>query len=134
MDWRIRRAIETMLRHMGQPMAVADLARRVNLSPSRFAHLFRRHTGRAPARYLRELRLDRARTLVEQSVLSIKEIMAQVGFNDPSHFARDFKRKHGMSPRMVAPRAIAEIQALESELPLSSTIGPRTVETANTPL
>lgn len=106
--------IEAMRRDMGQRLAVPDFARRVNLSPSRFAHLFRHHTGRTPARYLRELRLERARTLVEDSMLSIKEIMAKVGFNDPSHFARDFQTEARHVAPHGSPRALAESETCGS--------------------
>jgi transcriptional regulator GlxA family with amidase domain len=98
-------AIDVMTEHLEERLSVGELGRRVNLSPSRFAHLFRHEIGYGPARYLRELRLDRARALVEESTLSIKEIMARVGFNDPSHFTRDFRRRHGASPRKIRARA-----------------------------
>ena len=113
-----------MTEHLEQPLPVQELGRRVNLSPSRFAHLFRHEIGCGPARYLRELRLDRARTLVEQSTLSIKEIMARVGFNDPSHFTRDFTRRHGAPPRTVRARARSPDAGHDCGH-MSSTIGPR---------
>ena len=84
---------------MGEPMSLDDLAHQVNLSRSRFAHLFRQHTGVSPGRYLRVARLNRARALLESSFLNVKEVMAAVGFNDPSHFSRDFQEMFGASPR-----------------------------------
>ena len=110
-DRRIRHAIETRRWKSGHRLAVVDLARCVNPSPSRFVHLSRRPTGHKPARSLRELKLNRARTLAEDSVLSIKEIMARAGFNDASHFACDFRRTYGISPHMAAARAIAKAAA-----------------------
>ena len=98
-DRRIAWAIEQMQRRMGESLSVTDLARGVNLSRSRFAHLFRQQTGQSPARYLRDFRLDRARLLLETTFLSVKEVMAAVGFNDPSHFSRDFHDAFGASPR-----------------------------------
>jgi transcriptional regulator GlxA family with amidase domain len=88
-----------MQRRMGDDVSVPELAQAVNLSRSRFAHLFKQETGVSPARYLRDQRLDRARDLLERTFLSVKEVMAQVGFNDPSHFSRDFQRIYGASPR-----------------------------------
>ena len=105
MDWRVTHALEVMRRDFHEPLTVSDLARQVNLSVSRFAHLFQQEIGCSPARYLRTLRLDEAHALATRSALSVKEIMARVGFNDPSHFARDFKRRHGASPRKVRARA-----------------------------
>jgi AraC family transcriptional regulator, arabinose operon regulatory protein len=76
----------------------AELARSLNLSPSRFAHLFRKEIGVAPMRYLHTQRMLRARLLLEQTFLSVKQVMVEVGCSDPSHFARDFQRFHGLSP------------------------------------
>jgi AraC family transcriptional regulator of arabinose operon len=105
MDARVEWAIAMMGRELARPLSVSELARRVDLSTSRFTHLFHQEIGCGPARFLRELRLDRARDLVERSSLSIKEIMAAVGFNDPSHFTRDFAARHGASPRRIRARA-----------------------------
>ena len=53
-----------------------------------------------PIRYLRLLRMDRAKNLLESSFLSVKEIAFQVGLNDESHFVRDFKSTYGFSPAL----------------------------------
>jgi AraC family transcriptional regulator of arabinose operon len=98
-DPRIGWAIEEMQRRLGDDLSLDELAAGVNLSRSRFAHLFRRQTGVSPGKYLREFRLDRARHLLETTYLSVKEVMAAVGFNDPSHFSRDFQAAFGASPR-----------------------------------
>ena len=99
LDPRIGWAIGEMQRRLGEPITLDDLARKVNLSRSRFAHLFREQTGFSPGRYLRDFRLDRARHLLETTFLSVKEVMAAVGINDPSHFSRDFHAAFGASPR-----------------------------------
>jgi transcriptional regulator GlxA family with amidase domain len=99
MDPRIAWAVAEMRRRLGDPLRVADFAAPVNLSPSRFAHLFRSETATSPLRYLQALRMDHARSLLENSTLPVRTIMGLVGCNDPSHFARDFRRRHGMSPR-----------------------------------
>ena len=105
MDWRISRTISIMHQEIASPLRIATLARRMNLSSSRYSHLFRRETGQSPARYLHDLRLDCALTLLYDSTMSIKEVMAAVGFNDPSHFTRDFSERHGTSPREFRSRA-----------------------------
>ena len=79
----------------------AELALKVNLSPSRFAHLFSRETGFSPARYLTALKMERAHLLLERTFLTVKEAMAQVGVSDASHFSRDFRKYHGISPSAV---------------------------------
>jgi len=99
MDTRIESALAQMEQGLGTPLSIATLAAGVNLSPSRFAHLFYREVGASPARYLHTLRMLRARLLLERTFLSVKEVMALVGCNDPSHFSRDFRRIHGVNPR-----------------------------------
>jgi len=84
---------------MGEPLTVASLAREFNLSPSRFAHLFRQEFSVSPMRYLHAQRMTRARLLLEETYLSVKEVMVRVGCSDPSHFARDFRRFHGLPPK-----------------------------------
>jgi transcriptional regulator GlxA family with amidase domain len=97
-DPRITWAVAYMQRQMARPLTIVALAERVNLSPSRFRQLFVAQTGVSPASYLRAMRLRRARLLIERTFLSVKEVMALVGYNDPSHFSRDFKQLHGARP------------------------------------
>jgi transcriptional regulator GlxA family with amidase domain len=97
-DARVTAAVDYMQRYLAEPIRAAALAERANLSPSRFRHLFVGQTGVAPAQYLQRLRLRRARLLLEGTFLTVKEVMALVGYNDPSHFAREFRRSHGVPP------------------------------------
>jgi AraC family transcriptional regulator of arabinose operon len=98
MDPRIASAARRLEEEMKEPLTVAALARSLNLSPSRFAHLFTKEIGVSPIRYLHTQRMLRARLLLEQTLLSVKQIMIEVGCSDPSHFARDFQRFHGVPP------------------------------------
>jgi AraC family transcriptional regulator, arabinose operon regulatory protein len=108
-DPRIAWAVEQMCDALHRPLRISELARAVNLSPSRFTLLFRADTGVSPARYLQTLRLREARVLIQSTFLSVKEVMAKVGFNDPSHFTRSFARHHGVAPsRLRSSRAAAE--------------------------
>jgi transcriptional regulator GlxA family with amidase domain len=107
-DWRIDWAIARIEESLHQPLRVADIAGAVNLSPSQFSRLFRGATGESPARYLQLRRLERARILLETTFFTVKEVMQMVGINDPSHFSRDFARRHGVAPsrlRGVHPAA-----------------------------
>ncbi|HEX5966278.1 MAG TPA: AraC family transcriptional regulator [Pyrinomonadaceae bacterium] len=74
------------------------LGRAVNLSASRFQHLFKAEVGMAPAHYLRALRMERAKKLLQTSRLTVKQIMNGVGLEDKSYFAREFKKAYGLTP------------------------------------
>jgi len=54
--------------------------------------------GQSPAHYVQELRLMRARDLLERSSLSIKQIMIRIGTKDRSNFERRFKRAYKLTP------------------------------------
>jgi AraC family transcriptional regulator of arabinose operon len=121
MDPRIAHAIARMEEALDRELFVAELADAVNLSPSRFAYLFRRETGVPPARYLHLLRMERARILLERTFLSVKEVMAFVGVNDPSHFSRDFRRHHGVPPTGLRARTWAADGGLSRRNPPTDT-------------
>lgn len=52
----------------------------------------------SPMHYVRLVRLRQARHLMLQSFLTVKEVMAQSGFSDVSHFVREYKRAYGVTP------------------------------------
>ena len=81
-------------------LSLAEFAQSVNLSVWRLCHIFKSDVGMPPIRYLRLLRMERAKSLLESSFLSVKEIAYQVGLNDESHFVRDFKSTYGYSPAL----------------------------------
>ena len=81
-------------------LSLAEFAQSVNLSVWRLCHIFKSDVGMPPIRFLRLLRMERAKSLLESSFLSVKEIAYQVGLNDESHFVRDFKSTYGFSPAL----------------------------------
>ena len=81
-------------------LSLAEFAQSVNLSVWRLCHIFKSDVGMPPIRYLRLLRMERAKNLLESSFLSVKEIAYQVGLSDESHFVRDFKSTYGYSPAL----------------------------------
>ena len=79
-------------------LSLGEFAQSVNLSVWRLCHLFKSDIGMPPMRYLRVLRMERAKILLESSFFSVKEIGYRVGLTDESHFVRDFKATYGLSP------------------------------------
>lgn len=104
MEHRVRQAIALAEETLHKGWSPAKLAASVNLSPSRLHQLFKEETGLPPARYLRRLRMRRAKELLETTQLSVKQVMAGVGVNDESHFVRDFKKSCGLTPARYRER------------------------------
>jgi len=98
MDHRVEEVIILMEDRLDRQLSVTDLAKAVNLSPWRLCHLFKSETNVSPLRYLRTLRMEHAKRLLETTFLSVKQIMTAVGLRDESHFVRDFKTTYGVSP------------------------------------
>ena len=98
MDYRVQKVIALMEERLHQGQSASSLAKDVNLSSSRLHQVFKRETGQPPATYLRLLRMRKAKELLENSYLSVKEVMARVGLTDESHFVRTFKKTYGCTP------------------------------------
>ena len=96
---RIQRVIEQMRSCLDENLSLAQLAAAGGLSPSQLVRTFRGATGQPPHRYLRALRIEKARELLEQTELPVTEIGLRCGFEQPSHFATAFRTTTGLSPR-----------------------------------
>lgn len=99
MDRRIDIVILLMNDDLHRKLSLTKLAHAVGLSISRLHHLFKAETGTTPAYYIHRLRTERAKELLTTSSLSIEGVMIRVGVRDRSHFDREFKREHGLTPR-----------------------------------
>lgn len=77
-----------------------DLAHSIHLSVPHFERLFRTTTKRPPYRYVLDIRLEKARSLLKTS-LSLSEIGLQCGFGSQSHFTLHFRRRYGVTPARV---------------------------------
>lgn len=98
MDRRIELVIAKLKTEPAAARDFAALALQVNLSPSRFRHLFKQETGTTPAQYLKEVRLRRAAKLLRTTFLTIKQILKQVNLGSNAHFVRDFRKLYGITP------------------------------------
>ena len=98
MDRRIELIISKIRTEPARQWDIPALAALVNLSPSRFRHLFKQETGNTPAQYIREVRLRRAATMLRNTFLTIKQVLKHVGLGSNAHFVRDFRKLHGMTP------------------------------------
>jgi len=92
---RLLRLFQT---HIAENLSVADMARRLHMSQSALAHTCKAILGAPPARLFLQCRMDYARRLLATSCLSVKQVAGRVGFDDPYHFSRTFKKIIGRSP------------------------------------
>lgn len=97
-DDRLLRVIELIDQNLKARLDLAGLARAVNLSVSRFAHLFREQLGVSPQQFVERRRLDAACRLLELTTRPIASVAAEVGYPDPLYFSTRFRHYTGQSP------------------------------------
>ena len=114
MDQRVQTVINLMRDNTGRKLSLSAMAPLVNLSLSRLRYLFRAETGISPTQYLRLIRMQQAKDLLETTFLSVKEIMNNIGVNDKSHFMREFKKIHGVTPARYRTRLATSNDAPKS--------------------
>ena len=85
-------------------LRVETLAERAAMSPRNFARFFRREIGMTPAAYVEELRVERARQLLEESADPVDLISARCGFGTPETMRRAFARRVGVAPAQYRAR------------------------------
>ena len=79
-------------------ISLDEVSGKVDVSPYYFTRLFKEETGETFLEYLTRLRIERAKTLMKDPSVSIKDICAQVGYSDPNYFSRIFKKSEGKTP------------------------------------
>ncbi len=96
---RIEKAISYMSHNLNGTLRISSLGKLVGTSTSNFYHLFKLATGSTPNRFFIRARMRRAGRLLIETTLSVKEIAAELGYNDQFYFSRLFKSVNGISPR-----------------------------------
>lgn len=91
-------AISFMEDNLHRTIRVGEIARLVKLSHSRLCYLFKAEVGLAPTQYLKRARMEKALELLRTSFLNVNEVSAKVGYNDSTHFMREFKKAYGSTP------------------------------------
>jgi AraC family transcriptional regulator, arabinose operon regulatory protein len=91
-------AIQYMNKHVNQNISLPDLSASYNYSTSRFSSLFKDRTGFAPIDYFLHMKVQKATQLLDFTEKTVKEIAAELGFDDPYYFSRLFKKIMAHSP------------------------------------
>lgn len=111
---RLLPAIRLLRTNVGAAHTVHTLARSCNLSVAQFRRLFCAMFAMSPTRYIQRLRVREACRLLNYSDHTVSEICLRIGYAQPSHFHKTFKRVVGLTPRtyrdeFLARRAVSEV-------------------------
>lgn len=94
----IARAIERLRQDFDQPLRIEQLARELGMSVSGFHHHFKAVTAMSPLQFQKRLRLQEARRLMLGEDLDAASAAFRVGYQDASHFNREYKSIFGVPP------------------------------------
>lgn len=96
---KLAEAVALMEANLGEPLATEDIAQLVGVSRRQLERLFKQHLDALPSRYYLELRLARARRLLQQTSQSILQIGLACGFSSGPHFSNAYRAHFGRTPR-----------------------------------
>jgi AraC family transcriptional regulator len=111
----LRRVRAYINEHIGERISLDQLARQAGVSRFHFARQFRLSTGESPMGYLRRVRIERSKCILQARDTTIAEVAASLGFSDQSHFTRIFGRLVGVSPGSFARGDGWSLQAVAGE-------------------
>jgi AraC-like DNA-binding protein len=108
-----------------RPIALRELATAACVSPSYLCRVFRKQYSCGPSAALELVRLERARTMLARSNLTISQVASACGFADPLYFSRRFRATHGIAPSAYRDNGpAADPPALPGLLSLSRRLAP----------
>jgi transcriptional regulator GlxA family with amidase domain len=94
---KIGELLAWMADHVEQDLSVAELARRVAMSPRNFSRHFFREVGKTPAKHVMDLRLEAAKNHLANGTLALKEVSYLTGLKNTETLRRAFRRSLGLS-------------------------------------
>lgn len=98
-NYVVKRIIQYLSQHYQEKISLDQIAQNMYLSTFYISKIFKSETGDTPINYLINLRMEKARELLEdQEHLSIQDVAAAVGYEDAYHFSKLFKKHFGVAP------------------------------------
>lgn len=94
----VNQAIKYVHEHMDKNISLEDISSHVGLSRYHFSHRFKQETGISPIKYIKGVKLNRAKELLKLTDLTIKEIGKSIGYDNQNSFSQIFKNEFKISP------------------------------------
>jgi AraC-like DNA-binding protein len=104
----VQKALVYIHHHFREPLTLEDVAKQASLSPNYFSSCFRKMTGFSFQKYVQNLRLKFAKSLLSASNLPVTEVCYASGFHTLTHFERAFKQAFGKSPRTYQKKTVSK--------------------------
>jgi AraC-like DNA-binding protein len=112
----IARAVAWLHQDFNQPLRIENIARELGMSVSSFHHHFKSVTAMSPLQFQKQLRLQEARRLMLGQNLDATRAAYRVGYDDASHFNREYKRLFGAPPMCDVERLRKAVRETASSI------------------
>ena len=96
---RLLSSINVMSENIEAPLSQTELAHEIGLSTRQLERLFLKYLNCTPSRYYLDMRLNRARALLQQTCMSVTNVALASGFVSASHFSKSYRVHFGHAPR-----------------------------------
>lgn len=93
---KIRNLVEKEYMH---DVSLSYVAEKVNLAPAYVSYVFKKETGKTLIKYITEIKMEKAKLLLEEGTMRVGEIARACGYENQSYFNRAFKNYYGLTPK-----------------------------------
>ena len=107
----VRLAKQIIENHMSENLKIRDIADELHINRCYLRDVFQKHEGVSPLQYIKKRKMEHACQLLRETAYPIKIISYSVGYNDPLHFSREFRKEISVAPTEYRRIAMEECQA-----------------------
>jgi two-component system response regulator YesN len=94
----VQQAVSLIDRHYNVEIEIAQIAKKLHVSPNYLSALFHKKTGSTFMKYLTQIRINKAKTLLVDSQIQVQQVAEQVGYCTTAYFTKRFTKTVGCSP------------------------------------
>lgn len=94
----IRQAMKYIEENYNEDIKLSKLAKEIYISPDYFSRLFKKVAGCTYVEYITKIRIENAKILLTNPIISVAEVAKKIGYSDPNYFSKVFKKNVGISP------------------------------------
>jgi len=110
---RVEQVFEYVTNHFQHAISLEEAARQANLTVPAFCRFFKKLTGKTFVQFVNEIRISHACSLLARGEMGIAGISYESGFNNLSHFNKQFRQIAGISPREYRSKFVRVIQEIQ---------------------
>ena len=105
--WLFDKAKEYLENNYQHPIALEDIANELNVSTYHLSHIFSMESDFSLFEFLTQIRMKKARSLLEEGLITVSEVAYSVGFNNSNYFSKVFHRFFGFPPNRIYKQKVS---------------------------